>query len=302
STEALQRLVADLGCAIVGANADISPADRRLYGIRDVTGTVESIDLITASILSKKLSAGLQALVLDVKVGSGAFMKTPERAAALARSLVDTAHGAGCRTSALITDMDEPLAHSAGNAGEMRETMDVLTGRGRSDALYEVTLALGGEGLALAGLADSAEDGRRRIGEAVSSGRAAEIFDRMVAALGGPTGFSERYDALLPRAPVVLAVTASAEGYVAAIDGAALGNAVVRLGGGRLRGDDVVDPSVGLAALAPVGVKVAAGTVLAEVHAADAAAAEAAAQDVRNAYRLASAPPPARRLVQERIA
>ncbi len=193
SAEELHRLVADIGCAIVGATADLAPADRRLYAIRDVTGTVESIDLITASILSKKLAAGLEALVLDVKVGSGAFMKSMEDARALARSLVETANGAGCRTAALITDMNQPLAASAGNALEVIEAMETMTGVAVNQSLWDVTVALGAEALVLAGLAGDADEGADAVEEALESGRAAETFGRMVAALGGPADFVEHY-------------------------------------------------------------------------------------------------------------
>ena len=179
---ALRTQMTEVRCAIVAAGGDLAPADKRLYAIRDVSGTVESIDLITASILSKKLAAGLEALVLDVKCGSGAFMKTPDRAEALARSLVRTAQGAGCMTSALITDMSQPLATAAGNALEVIEVMETLTGTSVNVALRDVTVALGGELLALAGLASDAEDGAGRIAEALESGAAAECFGRMVVA------------------------------------------------------------------------------------------------------------------------
>ena len=182
-------ITAEIGCAIVAANADIAPADRRLYAIRDVTGTVESIDLITASILSKKLAAGLEGLVLDVKVGSGAFMKTPEEAEALARALVATAQGAGCMTSALITDMSQPLATAAGNALEVIEVMETLTGTSVNAALWDLTAALGGELLALGGLAEDAEDGEGRIAAALEGGRAAEMLRRDGGGAGRADGF-----------------------------------------------------------------------------------------------------------------
>jgi thymidine phosphorylase len=183
---AFRAQVADIGCAIVAASADLAPADKRLYAIRDMTGTVESVDLITASILSKKLASGLEALVLDVKYGSGAFMKTPARAEELARALVDTAQGAGCMTSALITDMSQPLATAAGNALEVIEVMETLTGTSVNTALWDLTAALGGEVLALAGLAADAADGEGRIAQALESGAAAECFGRMPAF--GPRG------------------------------------------------------------------------------------------------------------------
>jgi thymidine phosphorylase len=301
STEDLHHLVADVGCAIIGATGDIAPADRRLYAVRDVTGTVESIDLITASILSKKLAAGLQALVLDVKVGSGAFMKTMDRAEALARSLVATAEGAGCRCAALITDMNQPLAASAGNALEVLEVMDTMTGNAVNQALWDVTVALGAEALLLGGLASSVDEGADQLDEALSSGRAAETFGRMVAALGGPTDFVERYPDRLPAARVTRDVPALRGGYVTAIDTEALGHAVVHLGGGRLKGGDRINPSVGFSDLMPIGEPLAAGEAIARVHAASEADAERAAAAVLAAFRIGSEDPDEPPLIHDRI-
>ena len=301
SVEDLRRIVGDIGCAIVGASANIAPADRRLYAVRDVTSTVESIDLITASILSKKLSAGLQALILDVKVGSGAFMKTLPQAQALARSLVSTANGAGCTTAALITDMSQPLAAAAGNALEVIEVMETLTGKAISTPLWDLTVALGGEVLTLAGLAEDALDGEDQITGALESGRAAEIFGQMVARLGGPTDFVERFPDRLPSAPVVVEVTTERAGFITAIDGEALGHAVVHLGGGRLKGDDRINPAVGLSDLAPLGEPFAKGEALALVHAASQSDADRAVVAVRAAYVLAEEPIEEPDLVQERV-
>ncbi|MGL4238964.1 thymidine phosphorylase [Tabrizicola sp.] len=299
---AFRKQMADVKCAIVAASVDLAPADRRLYAIRDVSGTVESIDLITASILSKKLAAGLEALVLDVKCGSGAFMKTPERAEALARSLVATAQGAGCMTTALITDMSQPLATAAGNALEVIEVMETLTGTSVNTALWDLTAALGGEALALAGLASDAEDGAGRIAEALESGAAAEVFGRMVVAQGGPADFVERWPDRLPSAPVMLEVPALEDGFVARIDGEALGLAVVHLGGGRLREGDKVNPSVGLSDLAGIGEEAGAGVPLAMVHAVTEEAAQAAVRAVQAAYVIGPEPPVEPALVQKRIA
>jgi thymidine phosphorylase len=300
-TDVLHRLVADVGCAIIGATGDIAPADRRLYAIRDVSGTVESIDLITASILSKKLAAGLQALVLDVKVGSGAFMKTMERARALAQSLVATAEGAGCRCAALITDMSQPLASSAGNALEVLEVMETMTGHAVNQALWDVTVALGGEALVLGGLAGDAADGADQIDEALTSGRAAEVFGRMVAALGGPADFVERYPDRLPAARVMRDVPAPRAGFVAEIDAEALGHAVVHLGGGRLKGGDKINPSVGLSDLMPIGEPLAAGESIARVHASSDADADAAVAAVIAAYRIAEEEPDEPPLIHGRV-
>lgn len=296
----LRAQLRKIGCAIVSASAEIAPADRRLYAIRDVSATVESIDLITASILSKKLAAGLQALVLDVKCGSGAFMKTPQDAEALALSLVATAKGAGCKTSALITDMSQPLARAAGNALEVAEVMQTLTGS-FDTALFDVTAVLGGEALALAGLAASPEEGTARIETALRSGAAAECFGLMVAAQGGPRDFLDRWADLLPAATVIRDVPSLGAGHVRSIDGQALGLAVVGLGGGRQREGDRVNPSVGLSDLVGIGQAIAPGDPLARVHAATEAQADAAIAEVQAAYRLGAEPVAEPPLILQRI-
>ncbi len=301
SEDALRAQVSDIRCAIVAATAEIAPADRRLYAIRDVTGTVESIDLITASILSKKLAAGLEALVLDVKCGSGAFMKTRDEALALARALVDTAQGAGCMTAALITDMSQPLATAAGNALEVIEVMETLAGTSVNAALWDITCALGGEALALGGIAADAEDGAGRIAQALESGAAAEIFGRMVTAQGGPADFVDRWPDRLPSAPVVVDVPSLNGGFVTAVAGEALGQAVVRLGGGRLRDGDRINPSVGLSDLAGIGEEIGKGAPLAMVHAASLAEAEAAVAAVQAAYTMGDSAPDELPLVLERV-
>ena len=296
--ESLRRQVADVGCAIVGAGPGLAPADRRLYGLRDVTGTVRSVDLIVASILSKKLAAGLGGLVLDVKAGSGAFMKTPEEAAALARALVGTARGAGCPASALVTDMDQPLAPALGNALEVREALAVL--RGRGGRLADLTVRLGAEALVLGGLAPDAEAGSEAVRVALADGRAAEAFARMVAAQGGPRDLLERDR--LPSAPVAREVAAARGGVVAAIDGEALGHAVVALGGGRRQPGDAVDPAVGLSEVASLGERVEPGAPLALVHAASEADAEAVGRAVPAAITVSDAMAGMGPLVIDRIA
>ncbi|HEU0222946.1 MAG TPA: thymidine phosphorylase [Paracoccaceae bacterium] len=296
-----RRVVADVGCAVIGQTAELAPADRRFYAIRDVTGTVESIDLITASILSKKLAAGLQALVLDVKVGSGAFMADLEAAFGLAESLVTVANGAGCPTAALVTDMNEPLASAAGNALEVANAVAFLTGAAVDRRLWEVTVALGGAALVLGGIAESAIGGEAKIRVALESGAAAERFGRMVAALGGPADFVERHVALLPVAPLVRDVFAGAEGFVTAIDVRAIGLAVVELGGGRRRPEDRIDPRVGFDRLMGIGDEVGPQWPLARVHAASVEAAEAAAHRLRAAYRIGPAPIERGPLIRERL-
>ncbi len=298
----LRRQMKEVRCAIVSASAEIAPADRRLYAIRDVTGTVESIDLITASILSKKLAAGLEALVLDVKCGSGAFMKTLEDAEALARALVFTALGAGCMTSALITDMSQPLATAAGNALEVSEVMETLTGTSVNAALWDLTMALGGEALALGGIADDVLDGEGRIAQALESGAAADAFGRMVAAQGGPADFVDRWPDRLPAAAVIREVPCPRQGFVQSIDGEALGLTVVRLGGGRQREGDKINPSVGLSDLAGIGEDIGPGDPLCMVHAATEAQAEEAIRAIQAAYVLGETAPDDPPLVLKRIA
>ena len=287
------------GCAIVGASANLAPADRRLYAIRDVTATVESVPLITASILSKKLAAGLQALVLDVKVGSGAFTPTLAQARELATSLVTVARGAGLPARALITDMNQVLGWSAGNALETREAIDFLTGKQAEPRLRALTLALAAEALHLAGLAATRDAGLARAEHALISGEAAERFAHMVAGLGGPADVL--HDAQLPVAPVQRPVPAPRDGFVTHIDVRALGLAVVALGGGRARSGDVVDPRVGLAAVAAPGESRRAGEPLAWVHAPDEATAAAAAAAVLRAMTLADDAPAASPLIVETV-
>lgn len=301
----LDRVLAQAGCAIVGATDRIAPADRRLYGIRDITSTVESIDLITASILSKKLAAGLEALVLDVKCGSGAFMPDLAAARALAQSLVRTANDAGCKTTALITDMDSPLAASAGNAIEVLEAISVLTGRGEesSQALRDLSCQLGGEILALTGGAHDAADGAGQMAAAIDSGRAAERFAKMVHCLGGPADLLDKPQVHLALAPCTVPAlpTDRDQGYVSAIDTRAVGELVVHMGGGRLRSGDVIDPAVGIAKLARIGDRIDQGRALGVVHAHDIATAKAFAEKLAACYSLSTTPVDPAPLVRDRI-
>lgn len=284
-----KKVVKEVGCAIIGQTGNLAPADKRFYAIRDVTGTVESVDLITASILSKKLAAGLQGLVLDVKWGTGAFMASLEEARALAESLVLVANGAGLKTTALLTDMNEPLASAAGNAVEMQNAVDFLKGTAVDNRLWDVTVAQGGELLASGRLAASAEDGARMMRQAFESGSAAEKFGQMVSALGGPADFLEKAELYLPKAPVVAPVYAQHDGVVTQVDARAVGVCVVALGGGRTAAADVIDHSVGLTSLAGVGNAVDADAPLAIVHAKSEADAETAAAALRDAYTVGSA-------------
>jgi thymidine phosphorylase len=289
-----RQAVARVGCAIVGQTAELAPADRRMYAIRDATGTVESIPLIVASILSKKLAAGLDALVMDVKVGSGAFLPEREAAEELGRAIVEVASGNGLRTAALLTDMDQVLGRTAGNAVEVREAIDHLTGAARDERLREVTLALSGELLVLGGVEPDAGAGRAAAERALDGGAAAERFAAMVVELGGPGDLLESPDRHLPAAPVVVPAEPTEPGIAAGVDVRAVGLAVIALGGGRAREDDPIDHSVGLTDVAAPGERVApAERPLAVVHAADEAAAARACDSVRTAYQLGGAAPDA---------
>ena len=298
---AFRKIVGEVGCAIVSASDQLAPADRRLYAVRDVTGTVKSRDLITASILAKKLAAGLDALVLDIKLGTGAFMKTIEDAEALADALVSTANGAGCRTTALITDMNQPLAKSMGNALEIMEVVQALNGDEVDHDLPDLSASLGGELLAIAGLADDAEDGTTQIMDSFYDGSAAETFQRMISAMGGPRDFVERWHDRLPAAPFVREIFAVGEGYIVGIDGEALGHAVVALGGGRLRQGDKIDPAVGFADIAALGDYVDGQVPLLLVHARSEDAADAAEAAVRAAFTLGPEEPELPATIYQRV-
>jgi thymidine phosphorylase len=296
-----RRVVAEAGCAIICQTADLAPADKRLYAIRDVTATVESSPLITASILSKKLAAGLQGLVMDVKTGSGAFMPTLEGARELAGSIANVAAGAGLPTISVITDMNEPLASAAGNALEVLNAVDYLTGKHRDERLHAVTRELGAQLLALGGIMTDAGEGGYALDNALSSGAAAERFQRMVAMLGGPSNLLTRAHSLLHTAPVVVAARPERNGFVRSIDARAVGMAVVALGGGRARASDSIDPSVGFSRLAGLGAEVSADAPLALVHARSRADAEIATRALIAAYRVGEAPPTPASAVIERI-
>ena len=289
--ERFRRVVAAAGCAIVGQTAQLAPADRRLYAIRDATGTVESLPLIVASILSKKLAAGLDALVMDVKVGSGAFMPGREQAEELARAIVEVATGNRLPTSAVLTDMDRVLGRTAGNAVEVRESIDHLTGAQADPRLREVTLALSAELLHLGGVHADAAAARAAAERALESGAAAERFAAMVVELGGPGDLVEAPERHLPGAPVTVAAEPPEPGAVASVDVRAVGLAVVALGGGRLRESDRIDYAVGLTEVAAPGERVGPGErPLALVHAASADEAERAVQALRAAYTLGDPP------------
>ncbi|WP_174030264.1 thymidine phosphorylase [Agrobacterium tumefaciens] len=296
-----RRTVQSVGCAIIGQTGNLAPADKRLYAIRDVTATVDSIPLITASILSKKLAAGLETLILDVKVGNGAFMQSVDDARALARALVDVANGAGLPTTALITDMNQPLDDAAGNAVEIVNCLEFLAGRKAGTRLEKVVLSFAAEMLVQAGRAATLAAGEALAAAALSSGRAMEIFARMVSALGGPSDFVENPARYLPSAPVTLPVPAGRSGRLVSCETRDLGMVVVELGGGRKKPSDIIDPAVGISAILPLGTRVEKGEPIATVHAASKEEAERAVKRIEGCYGIADSAPGTGAPILERI-
>ena len=296
--DTLRAALRAAGCAIIGQTAELAPADRRLYAIRDVTATVESIPLITASILSKKLAAGLQGLVMDVKCGNGAFADTPAMALALAQSLVDVANGAGLPTRALVTDMNQVLGHAAGNALEVLEAVAFLRGEHQAPRLLQVTRLLCAEALQIGRLAADEVAALARVDAVLADGSALEHFARMVAALGGPADFCERTAHHLPSAPVQREVPALNAGWVHSQATRDIGLAVVELGGGRCKASDRIDHRVGFSDVVSLGQRIERGQPLARVHAADEASAAAAVARLQECIRIGdAAPPPAPLLI-----
>jgi len=296
-----RQVVKDVGVAIIGQTAELAPSDKRVYSVRDVTATVESIAMITGSILSKKLAAGLDTLVMDVKVGSGAFMPTVEMSIELARSIVQVGNGAGLRTSALLTDMNESLAPCAGNALEVGLALDYLKGIDRPKRLHAVTMALCAEMLVASGITATTELAHAALLRVLDSGAAAERMARMVHALGGPADLLEHPQKHLEAAPVVVPVPAPREGFVTNCDCRTLGLAVVGLGGGRTRPTDPIDFAVGLTELAPLGTHIHATQPLAMVHARNVAAAQKAIGEVLVAYTVGDIAPASHPMVYQRI-
>lgn len=286
SNSLFRKVVKNCGVAIIGQTASLAPADKRFYATRDITATVESLDLITASILSKKLAAGLDALVMDVKTGSGAFMKDYPDAKALAESIVGVANGAGVKTSALVTDMNESLAGSAGNSLEVLDAIRFLKGEGDRPRLETVVMSLSAELLVLGGLAKDRDQARRDLKRSLDSGKAAQVFSSMVEGLGGPGDLIDSPERHLPPARVVVDVPAAESGWVNRIDTRELGMAVVELGGGRMRAEDDIDHSVGLSGIIELGAKVEADEPLCQIHARDHDEAGRAAERILGAIEL----------------
>jgi thymidine phosphorylase len=290
TVEEFRRVVESVGCAIIGQTDDLAPADRRLYAIRDITATVESIPLITASILSKKIAAGLDALVMDVKTGSGAFMQTLEESRALARSIIGVAATAGLRAHAVITDMSQALGWSVGNALEIAEAIAFLTGEAREPRLAEVVFALVAQMLVMGGLAQDHSQARSRAEAAVRSGEAAERFARMVAGLGGPGDLLTNAPRYLPKAPLVEPIFPLGEGHVSKVDARSVGNLLVELGGGRQVTGQKLDLAVGLSDVAGIGTRVGKGRPLATVHARSAQQVQRATEVLRSVVSLSDQP------------
>ncbi|MBS0848391.1 thymidine phosphorylase [Citrobacter sp. JGM124] len=296
-----RKIIKEVGVAIIGQTSSLAPADKRFYATRDITATVDSIPLITGSILAKKLAEGLDALVMDVKVGNGAFMPTYELSGLLAEAIVGVANGAGVRTTALLTDMNQVLASSAGNAVEVRESVQFLTGEYRNPRLYDVTMALCVEMLLSGNLAQNDAEARTKLQKVLDNGKAAEVFGRMVAAQGGPGDFVENPDKYLPVAAIRKPVYADDVGFVSAMDTRDLGLAVVSLGGGRRQASDIIDYSVGITEMARLGDKVDTSHPLAVIHAKDEASWQEAAASVKAAIKFDDKAPQETPTVYRRI-
>ncbi len=294
-----RKVVKAAGCAIIGQTDELAPADRRFYAIRDVTATVESVPLITASILSKKIAAGLDSLVMDVKVGTGAFMEGADEARELARSIIATAAQANLPASALITDMNEVLGHTAGNAVEIAEAARYLRNEHRESRLDEVVMSLVAEMQVISGIESDADKARQRADDAVTSGKAAERLERMVSMLGGPSSFLEDYEKHMPAAPV--SKTVHAEGYLQRVDARAVGNTIIELGGGRRKVGETLDLSVGLTDIATIGTMLDAHKPLAVVHARTHEDAAMAAEYLRSACEVGNEKPPQRAVIHEKL-
>jgi pyrimidine-nucleoside phosphorylase len=289
--EEFLRQVSEIGMAIIGQTADLVPADKRLYALRDVTGTVDSIPLIASSVMSKKIAAGADAVVLDVKVGDGAFMKTVDRARDLALTMVDLGRRAGRVVVCELTDMDQPLGHAVGNALEIREAVAMLRGEGPPD-VTELVLGSAAHLLALSDLGIDLDEARRRAEDAVVSGQALAAYERWIRAQGGDPSLE-----MLPSAPVVRPVEAPSAGYVESIAATRVGLAALQLGAGRIRKEDPIDHSVGIVCIAKRGDLVSAGSTLAEVHAGDSRSADAAVTEAAASYRIAAEAPEATPIV-----
>lgn len=290
STEEFQQVVKNVGCCIIGQTDDLAPADRAIYGIRDVSGTVESLPLIATSILSKKLASGISYLVMDVKTGNGAFMNTLEDSKALANTIVGISNQAGVPCKALITDMNEALGRNIGNSLEIIESIEYLTGKNVDAKVDKVMKALATEMLLITGIANSKEDALLKIEKALSSGKAAEIFEKMVSAMGGSSNILTNYNECLPKAPIVKPVYANNSGYISSINSRTLGFALVQLGGGRRLANDTLDYGVGISNMVKVGEEVNKDKPIAFIHANTSLAVEEMATVLNSAISVSTSP------------
>lgn len=293
------QVVEDVGCSIIGQTATLAPADKKLYGLRDVTGTVPSIPLITASIMCKKMAEGLDALVLDVKVGRGAFMKTPEQARKLAKNMVRVGGAMGKSVGALLTNMDIPLGHTAGNALEVRESIECLQGKIKGP-LWEVTLELTAAMLLLAGKAPDEDAAREQVQNALDSGKGLEIFRKMVGAQGGNPAVCDDLS-LLPAAAMIEPVPSESSGWIADVDADKIGRAVLVLGGGRTRAEDGIDHGVGISDLVTPGQPIKAGGTLFVLHSQDSDRRAEALRLLEGAVTVSPEPVPPPTLIYERM-
>lgn len=290
SQSQFQHLVKEIGLAIVAPSSDIAPADKRLYAIRDISATVDSLALVCSSILSKKLSEGLSSLVMDIKVGSGALMPNRDLCEQLAHRMVSVASEAGCTTSAILTDMNQPLAPCCGNSLEVMEAMDYLTGHTQHSRLHQVVMALAQMLLVDSKLCDNAEQARVKILQVLESGEAAERFNRMVAALGGPRDLLEQGKSHFPKAPVIAPLLAEHAGYLNHLDCREIGMSVVALGGGRIHSDQTIDHRVGLSRWRQIGEYIHVDEPLVMIHASDQSGWQKAARRLRRAISIDADP------------
>jgi thymidine phosphorylase len=293
-----KKIVAECGVAIIGQTSSLAPADKRIYSVRDVTATIESVPMISASILSKKLAEGLDTLIMDVKVGSGAFMPTYALSKELAESIVEIANHAGVKTQAVLTDMNQSLAYNAGNGLEVREAVEYLMNKRKNPRLHTVNMALCIPALINTGLATDEADATQKLEASLTRGKALEIFARMVTMLGGPADFCERYDDYLPTAPIIQPLFSPSEGIIESMDAIAIGMSIVGLGGGRIRPSDVIDHSVGLENIINLGTTVDTQTPLCTIHAKDLVSWEEARRRVLAAIKIGDTMPEVREVYE----
>lgn len=300
SNDLFRKVVKEVGCAIIGQTGNLAPADKKIYAVRDVCATVESVQLITASILSKKLAAGLDCLVMDLKCGNGAFMDSLERGRELARSIVNVANAAGTKTKAVLTDMNQVLGHAAGNAVEVAEAVEYLNGSRRDPRLHGITLELCAELLVSAGLAASLPEAKTKLQKALDSGKALEIFARMVSALGGPTDFCDNPWKYLPKAAIVRPIYAAKVGYVNAMDTRGIGLSIIELKGGRTTPEQKLDYATGYTDFCQIGDYVDNNKPLAVIHAQNEEQFERAADTLRRLITVGEIPPrPAPEIIEK---